>query len=179
MQGVGLLQNFVNEILWKYVEHPMPILCKPAQTRTPFVFVPLDKAEICQQAFYYTFFFLSVLRNIFLVSCVLLACSALFPVLWHLWIYAGSANSNFYYAITLLFNFGQVKAPILISHFNQTQLEIQLAHCLFCSHFKLHIFNVTKKVSSQLQVYDRSCHARYFLYSWRQFSKPGVRLQQR
>uniref|UniRef100_A0A669B9V2 Phosphatidylinositol glycan anchor biosynthesis, class U n=1 Tax=Oreochromis niloticus TaxID=8128 RepID=A0A669B9V2_ORENI len=44
------------------------------------------------------------LRNIFLVSCVLLACSVLFPVLWHLWIYAGSANSNFYYAITLLFN---------------------------------------------------------------------------
>ncbi|KAL7833210.1 hypothetical protein SRHO_G00302280 [Serrasalmus rhombeus] len=48
------------------------------------------------------------LRNIFLVSCVLLACSALFPVLWHLWIYAGSANSNFYYAITLLFNVGQI-----------------------------------------------------------------------
>ncbi|MEQ2204508.1 hypothetical protein XENOCAPTIV_014220 [Xenoophorus captivus] len=51
-----------------------------------------------------------VLRNIFLVSCVLLACSALFPVLWHLWIYAGSANSNFYYAITLLFNVAQVQA---------------------------------------------------------------------
>ncbi|XP_031697706.1 phosphatidylinositol glycan anchor biosynthesis class U protein, partial [Anarrhichthys ocellatus] len=51
------------------------------------------------------------LRNIFLVSCVLLACSALFPVLWHLWIYAGSANSNFYYAITLLFNVAQVGRP--------------------------------------------------------------------
>ncbi|XP_060775168.1 phosphatidylinositol glycan anchor biosynthesis class U protein [Neoarius graeffei] len=48
------------------------------------------------------------LRNIFLVSCILLACSVLFPVLWHLWIYAGSANSNFYYAITLLFNVGQI-----------------------------------------------------------------------
>uniref|UniRef100_A0A8C5B6W7 Phosphatidylinositol glycan anchor biosynthesis class U protein n=1 Tax=Gadus morhua TaxID=8049 RepID=A0A8C5B6W7_GADMO len=48
------------------------------------------------------------LRNIFLVSCVLLACSALFPVLWHLWIYAGSANSNFYYAITLLFSVAQI-----------------------------------------------------------------------
>uniref|UniRef100_A0A672ZMA0 Phosphatidylinositol glycan anchor biosynthesis, class U n=1 Tax=Sphaeramia orbicularis TaxID=375764 RepID=A0A672ZMA0_9TELE len=48
------------------------------------------------------------LRNIFLVSCVLLACSALFPVLWHLWIYSGSANSNFYYAITLLFNVAQI-----------------------------------------------------------------------
>lgn len=48
------------------------------------------------------------LRNIFLVTCVLITCSALFPVLWHLWIYAGSANSNFYYAITLLFNVAQI-----------------------------------------------------------------------
>ncbi|XP_061779726.1 phosphatidylinositol glycan anchor biosynthesis class U protein [Nerophis lumbriciformis] len=48
------------------------------------------------------------LRNIFLVSCVMLACSALFPVLWHLWIYAGSANANFYYATTLLFNIAQI-----------------------------------------------------------------------
>uniref|UniRef100_A0A3Q3WT01 Uncharacterized protein n=1 Tax=Mola mola TaxID=94237 RepID=A0A3Q3WT01_MOLML len=48
------------------------------------------------------------LRNIFLVTCVLVVCSALFPVLWHLWIYAGSANSNFYYAITLLFNVAQI-----------------------------------------------------------------------
>uniref|UniRef100_A0AAZ3RK45 Phosphatidylinositol glycan anchor biosynthesis, class U n=1 Tax=Oncorhynchus tshawytscha TaxID=74940 RepID=A0AAZ3RK45_ONCTS len=49
-----------------------------------------------------------VLKNIFLVLVVLLACSALFPVLWHLWIYAGSANSNFYYSITLLFNVAQI-----------------------------------------------------------------------
>ncbi|XP_008319495.3 phosphatidylinositol glycan anchor biosynthesis class U protein [Cynoglossus semilaevis] len=48
------------------------------------------------------------LRNIFLVSCLLLASSLLFPVLWHLWIYAGSANSNFYYAITLVFNVAQI-----------------------------------------------------------------------
>lgn len=39
---------------------------------------------------------------------MLIVCSVLFPVLWHLWIYAGSANSNFYYAITLTFNIGQV-----------------------------------------------------------------------
>ncbi|XP_075869458.1 phosphatidylinositol glycan anchor biosynthesis class U protein [Nelusetta ayraudi] len=48
------------------------------------------------------------LRNIFLVTCTLLACSALFPVLWHLWIYAGSANSNFFYAVTLLFTVAQI-----------------------------------------------------------------------
>ncbi|XP_055756656.1 phosphatidylinositol glycan anchor biosynthesis class U protein [Salvelinus fontinalis] len=39
---------------------------------------------------------------------LLLACSALFPVLWHLWIYAGSANSNFYSSIMLLFNVVQI-----------------------------------------------------------------------
>ncbi|XP_074068217.1 phosphatidylinositol glycan anchor biosynthesis class U protein isoform X1 [Macrotis lagotis] len=48
------------------------------------------------------------LRNIFFLSCVMIVCSLLFPVLWHLWIYAGSANSNFYYAITLTFNVGQI-----------------------------------------------------------------------
>lgn len=50
-----------------------------------------------------------VLRNVFLYSCVLLMCTALFPVLWHLWINAGSANANFYFAITLVFNIAQVK----------------------------------------------------------------------
>lgn len=55
-----------------------------------------------------SWFSFAVLRNIFILSCVLIFCSFLFPVLWHLWIYAGSANSNFYYAITLTFNIGQV-----------------------------------------------------------------------
>ena len=51
----------------------------------------------------------TVLRNIFVLTCIIIACSLLFPVLWHLWIYAGSANSNFFYAITLTFNVGQVR----------------------------------------------------------------------
>uniref|UniRef100_UPI00398F19D1 phosphatidylinositol glycan anchor biosynthesis class U protein n=1 Tax=Pristiophorus japonicus TaxID=55135 RepID=UPI00398F19D1 len=54
------------------------------------------------------------LRNIFVVTCMLISSSVLFPVLWHLWIYAGSANSNFYYAITLAFNVGQI---LLISDY--------------------------------------------------------------
>ncbi|TSZ40538.1 Phosphatidylinositol glycan anchor biosynthesis class U protein [Bagarius yarrelli] len=70
------------------------------------------------------------LRNIFLVSCILLACSVLFPVLWHLWIYAGSANSNFYYAITLLFNVGQI---LLLSDYFYAYLrrEHHLSHGLY------------------------------------------------
>ncbi|XP_030389183.1 phosphatidylinositol glycan anchor biosynthesis class U protein [Gopherus flavomarginatus] len=70
------------------------------------------------------------LRNIFILSCVLIVCSLLFPVLWHLWIYAGSANSNFYYAITLTFNVGQI---LLISDYFYAFLrrEYYLTHGLY------------------------------------------------
>ncbi|XP_053569370.1 phosphatidylinositol glycan anchor biosynthesis class U protein [Bombina bombina] len=70
------------------------------------------------------------LRNIFIVSCMLIVCSLLFPVLWHLWIYAGSANSNFYYAITLSFNVGQI---LLVSDYFYAFLrrEYHLHHGLY------------------------------------------------
>jgi phosphatidylinositol glycan class U len=29
------------------------------------------------------------------------------PITWHLWIYAGSVNTNFYFAMTLVFNVAQ------------------------------------------------------------------------
>ncbi|XP_068120314.1 phosphatidylinositol glycan anchor biosynthesis class U protein [Hyperolius riggenbachi] len=70
------------------------------------------------------------LRNIFIVSCMIVVCSLLFPVLWHLWIYAGSANSNFYYAITLSFNVGQI---LLVSDYFYAFLrrEYHLHHGLY------------------------------------------------
>ncbi|XP_028935931.1 phosphatidylinositol glycan anchor biosynthesis class U protein isoform X1 [Ornithorhynchus anatinus] len=69
------------------------------------------------------------LRNVFVLSCVIVVCSLLFPVLWHLWIYAGSANSNFYYAITLTFNVGQI---LLVSDYFYAFLrrEYYLTHGL-------------------------------------------------
>ncbi|KAK2142172.1 hypothetical protein LSH36_988g00068 [Paralvinella palmiformis] len=48
------------------------------------------------------------MRNNFLVSCMLVACTLLGPVLWYLWIYAGSANANFYFAITLAYSSAQI-----------------------------------------------------------------------
>ncbi|XP_012827216.2 phosphatidylinositol glycan anchor biosynthesis class U protein isoform X1 [Xenopus tropicalis] len=70
------------------------------------------------------------LRNVFIVSCMLIVCTLLFPVLWHLWIYAGSANSNFYYAITLSFNVGQI---LLVSDYFYAFLrrEYHLHHGLY------------------------------------------------
>ncbi|XP_057168561.1 phosphatidylinositol glycan anchor biosynthesis class U protein isoform X4 [Ursus arctos] len=70
------------------------------------------------------------LRNIFVLTCIIIVCSLLFPVLWHLWIYAGSANSNFFYAITLTFNVGQI---LLISDYFYAFLrrEYYLTHGLY------------------------------------------------
>jgi phosphatidylinositol glycan class U len=43
-----------------------------------------------------------LIANLFLYSATLA------PIFWHLWIYAGSGNANFFYAITLVYNLGQV-----------------------------------------------------------------------
>ena len=48
------------------------------------------------------------LRNTFVVTMMYIVCTAVAPILWHLWIYAGSANANFYFAITLVYSTAQV-----------------------------------------------------------------------
>ncbi|KAK2184084.1 hypothetical protein NP493_283g03002 [Ridgeia piscesae] len=50
----------------------------------------------------------SHMRNSFIVACMFIACSVLAPVQWYLWIYAGSANANFYFAITLVYATAQI-----------------------------------------------------------------------
>ncbi|KAI9316603.1 GPI transamidase subunit PIG-U [Dichotomocladium elegans] len=44
----------------------------------------------------------------FLVTNVLMYSSILAPIFWHLWLYAGSGNANFFYAITLVYNLGLI-----------------------------------------------------------------------
>ncbi|XP_030831860.1 phosphatidylinositol glycan anchor biosynthesis class U protein [Strongylocentrotus purpuratus] len=47
-------------------------------------------------------------RNSLVVGVMMLLASLLAPVLWHLWIYAGSANANFFFAFTLIYNTAQI-----------------------------------------------------------------------
>lgn len=44
------------------------------------------------------------------ISCTMITCMCLWPVFWHLWIIAGTANSNFYFGATAAF----VAAHILL-----------------------------------------------------------------
>lgn len=44
----------------------------------------------------------------FIVTCFFVGCSAFAPTVWHLWIYSGSANANFYFGVTLAFATTQI-----------------------------------------------------------------------
>ena len=48
------------------------------------------------------------MRNNFVVAVMFAVCAVLAPVLWHLWLLAGSANANFYFAITLVLCTAQI-----------------------------------------------------------------------
>lgn len=47
-----------------------------------------------------------VTRYTFLAASVLLYSALLGPAFYHIWIYAGSGNANFFYAITLVWSLG-------------------------------------------------------------------------
>ncbi|CAG2176453.1 unnamed protein product [Oppiella nova] len=43
-----------------------------------------------------------------IITCMFVSCSVLAPILWHLWIVMGTANSNFYFGVTLAYNTAQI-----------------------------------------------------------------------
>ncbi|KAH7078247.1 GPI transamidase subunit PIG-U [Paraphoma chrysanthemicola] len=47
-----------------------------------------------------------LMRYTFLASAAILYASVLGPAFYHLWVYAGSGNANFFYAITLVWSLG-------------------------------------------------------------------------
>lgn len=47
-----------------------------------------------------------MMRYPFVASSALLYATLLGPAFYHLWIYAGSGNANFFYAITLVWSLG-------------------------------------------------------------------------
>ena len=47
-----------------------------------------------------------MMRYTFLASASILYTSFLGPAFYHLWVYAGSGNANFFYAITLVWSLG-------------------------------------------------------------------------
>ncbi|XP_033755506.1 phosphatidylinositol glycan anchor biosynthesis class U protein-like [Pecten maximus] len=50
----------------------------------------------------------SYMRNTFVVTCMFICTTVFAPILHHLWLYAGSANANFYFAISLAFSLAEI-----------------------------------------------------------------------
>lgn len=48
------------------------------------------------------------MQQLFIVGCMLIITSVLGPTVWHLWIYSGSANANFFFGVTLAFATAQI-----------------------------------------------------------------------
>ena len=51
---------------------------------------------------------LHYLEYSFEVTMMYIVSTVLAPIFWHMWIYAGTANANFYFAITLVYSVAQV-----------------------------------------------------------------------
>ncbi len=49
------------------------------------------------------------MRHSLAIVCMMIVAILMTPITWYLWIYTGSANANFYFAMTLLFNVAQVR----------------------------------------------------------------------
>ncbi|CAF0808421.1 unnamed protein product [Adineta steineri] len=63
-------------------------------------------------AFYFNYlpiwsFLFRYVRQGLVITCMMIVAALMAPVTWYLWIYAGSANANFYFAMTFIFNIAQ------------------------------------------------------------------------
>ncbi|XP_037801064.1 phosphatidylinositol glycan anchor biosynthesis class U protein-like [Penaeus monodon] len=67
------------------------------------------------------------MRQTFIVGCMFVATSVLGPIMYNLWIFSGSANANFYFAVTLAFNTAQIflVTDLLFAHVKR---EYHLIH---------------------------------------------------
>lgn len=68
----------------------------------------------------------------FIVTCFFVGCSAFAPTVWHLWIYSGSANANFYFGVTLAFATTQVNdfQVVLFSYYLFYSERIRISYKL-------------------------------------------------
>jgi GPI-anchor transamidase subunit U len=71
----------------------------------------------CSKCTHFYLLFSVVMSHNFVVGATFLVTSVLAPTVWHLWIYANSANANFYFGVTLIFCTAQVSFLCLLNFF--------------------------------------------------------------
>ena len=74
------------------------------------------------------------MRNVLLIIGMFIITTVLAPVMWNLWIYAGTGNANFFYAVTLAYSTAQVYHKLFHLYSNIT-LYVPLFIYLVCLFF--------------------------------------------
>ncbi|XP_041454482.1 phosphatidylinositol glycan anchor biosynthesis class U protein-like [Lytechinus variegatus] len=100
---------YIAPLAIKMREHPLFVMLVQCIVITIFKSYPsvgdttvyLSLLPVWSHTFHY-------FRNTLVVGVMMLLASVLCPVIWHLWIYAGSANANFFFAFTLIYNTAQI-----------------------------------------------------------------------
>ncbi|RKO89804.1 GPI transamidase subunit PIG-U, partial [Blyttiomyces helicus] len=100
---------FVIPIVTRFRQHPLFVACVLTTIAAIFKSYPsvgdtalyLALLSVHHELFTY-------MRNTFLVFNALVYASILGPLFFNLWLYAGSGNANFFYAITLVFGLAQI-----------------------------------------------------------------------
>lgn len=66
------------------------------------------------------------MRNLLIYTCMLIVSVILAPIMWHLWIYSGSGNANFYFAITLVYSLSQIfmLVDLLYAHLKREYIKL-------------------------------------------------------
>ncbi|TPX58888.1 hypothetical protein PhCBS80983_g02848 [Powellomyces hirtus] len=100
---------FVIPIALVFREHPLFV----AYATTAIMAIFKSYPSVGDTALYLAFFTMhqelyKYMRNMFLVFNALFFASILGPLFHYLWVYAGSGNANFYFAITLVFGLAQI-----------------------------------------------------------------------
>ncbi|RCN46580.1 GPI transamidase subunit PIG-U [Ancylostoma caninum] len=79
-------------------------------------------------------------RYTLVVGGAIVTCIVLMPVMWHMWIVAGSGNANFYFAVTLIYNVAQIYLMIdlMFAYFRKEADEISASLVTPKTNFVLH-----------------------------------------
>ena len=69
----------------------------------------VSEKEVFRRKTRLEFFRIADVRHSLIIICMTLVAILMAPITWYLWIYTGSANANFYFAMTMVFNVAQVR----------------------------------------------------------------------
>ncbi|KIH56523.1 GPI transamidase subunit PIG-U [Ancylostoma duodenale] len=147
-----LLNWLLNGMNWSFIEDTYGFILKVDDLTPNVGLVWYFFTQVFEhfRAFYLAVFQINLLvyvvplllnpRYTLVVGGAIVTCIVLMPVMWHMWIVAGSGNANFYFAVTLIYNVAQIYLMIdlMFAYFRREADEISASLVTPKTNFVLH-----------------------------------------